>query len=62
MRSSSEQSNLGYVLIGFAVPLLLARTWRGRLLAWAAMLPTVALGALGFAVFVTLYEQLASVV
>ncbi len=38
----------GYALIGLAVPLILGRTRRGRLAAWAAMLPAVLLGALGF--------------
>lgn len=39
---------VGYALIGLVVPLLLGRTPRGRLMAWAAMLPAVLLGGLGF--------------
>jgi hypothetical protein len=50
---------IGYALIGMAVPLVLGRTLRGRLLAWGAMLPTVALGGLGFVAFITLYDRLA---
>ena len=52
---------LVYVLIGLAVPLLLGRTLRGRLFAWAAMLPAVALGGVGFVAFLTLYDLLAGV-
>jgi len=39
---------VGYAVIGLAVPLLLGRTGRGRIMAWAAMVPAVLLGALGF--------------
>jgi Family of unknown function (DUF6518) len=50
---------IAYALIGIAGPLVLGRTLRGRLLAWGAMLPTVALGGLGFVAFITLYDRLA---
>lgn len=45
---SMREISLVYALIGLAVPLILRRTWRGRLLAWAAMLPIVALGGVAF--------------
>ena len=50
---------IGYALVGLAVPMLLGRTLRGRLLAWAAMVPAVILGAIGFALFIKLVELLA---
>jgi hypothetical protein len=50
---------VAYALIGLAVPLLLGGTPRGRLLAWAGMVPAVVLGAVGFGVFVKLSELLA---
>ncbi len=49
---------VGYALIGLAVPLLLGRTLRGRLLAWATMLPLTCLGGLGFVALLTLYDLL----
>lgn len=52
---------LGYALLGLAIPLVLGRTLRGRLLAWAAMVPTVALGGLSFFVFIKLQEVLTTV-
>lgn len=53
---------VGYALIGLAIPVALARTARGRLLAWAAMVPMVGLGALGFAALILIYERLPQVV
>jgi hypothetical protein len=46
---------VGYLLIGLVIPLLLGRTLRGRVLAWAAMLPAVLLGGLGFLAVVMLF-------
>jgi hypothetical protein len=50
---------VGYALVGLAVPMLLGGTVRGRLLAWAAMVPALILGAIGFALFLKLNELLA---
>jgi hypothetical protein len=50
---------VGYALVGLAVPMLLGRTLRGRLLAYAAMVPAVILGAIGFVVFLRLNDLLA---
>jgi hypothetical protein len=52
---------VAYALIGLAIPLLLGRTHRGRLLAWAAMIPLVLLGGVGFFAVIKLSELLASV-
>ncbi|MEX2547676.1 MAG: DUF6518 family protein [Chloroflexota bacterium] len=52
---------IGYALIGLTVPLLLGRTLRGRLFAFAAMLPAVALGGVGFVAFIKFYELLSGV-
>ena len=49
---------LGYLLVGLAIPLLLGRTRRERLFALAAMVPTVALGGVGFFAFTRLQELL----
>ncbi len=59
---SMTEIAISYALIGLAVPLVLARTLRGRLLAWATMLPTVALGGLGFVVLIALYQLVTSAV
>jgi hypothetical protein len=50
-----------YAVIGLGLPLLLARDMRSRILAWAAMIPTVALGGLGFVIFIRLQELLAGI-
>ena len=49
---------VGYVLIGLGVPLVLRRSLRDRLLAWAAMLPAVCLGGLGFVALLTVSDVL----
>jgi hypothetical protein len=52
---------VGYALVGLAVPMILGGTVRGRLLAWAAMVPAVILGGIGFVLFLKLNELLAGV-
>ena len=49
---------IGYALVGLAVPLPLGHSVRERVLAWATMLPAVALGGLGFIAFIALYNAL----
>jgi hypothetical protein len=46
---------VAYAVIGLLIPLALGQTGRGRLMAYAALLPAVLLGALGFLALLTLY-------
>lgn len=46
---------LGSIVGGLAVPLVFGRSWRDRGLAYAGMLPGLALGTLGYAVTLVLY-------
>ena len=47
---------VGFAIAGLLVPLLLGRSHQDRLGAYVAAVPAIALGAVGFAVFLWLYD------
>ena len=51
----------GFVLAGLCAPLLLGRTRQDRLWGYAATIPALALGAVGYAVFLGLYEVISRI-
>jgi hypothetical protein len=51
----------GAIVAGLIVPLVFGRTWRDRGLAYAGMLPGLALGAAGYAATMVLYGLIAGI-
>jgi hypothetical protein len=51
----------GFIVVGLVAPLVLGRSREERLTGYAATLPGLALGAVGFAFFMLLYERITGV-
>jgi hypothetical protein len=52
---------VGFIIAGLVVPLLAAPSWTGRLHGYAAMVPALALGAVGYVAFLGFYRVVTGV-
>ena len=51
----------GFIVAGAIVPLVLGRSWPERALAYLAALPWLVLGALGYVVFLAIYDRISGI-